>query len=172
MLQHAARVTTISLATMVSLATDITADRVSRSDSVCGSPPTSCNDSTMDPPGLKDGRQCSVECRGVSFGVYFQAISEAASSLDVGSYRPVLFEFGPNIGPNFHWLDCPLLNARVRKPILHSCVVVVDQSQEDRQMWLYVLTWLPLLSISLTAAICFGVASFVMGQAQPRTGPF
>jgi hypothetical protein len=32
-------------------------------------------------------------------------------------------------------------------------------------MWLYVQTWLPLLSISLTAAICFGVASFVMGQA-------
>ena len=25
-------------------------------------------------------------------------------------------------------------------------------------------TWLPLLSISLTAAICFGVASFVMGK--------
>jgi len=36
-------------------------------------------------------------------------------------------------------------------------------------MWLYVQTWLPLLSISLTAAICFGVASFVMGQAKPRT---
>jgi hypothetical protein len=28
-------------------------------------------------------------------------------------------------------------------------------------MWSYVVTWLPLLSISLTAAICFGVASFV-----------
>jgi len=36
-------------------------------------------------------------------------------------------------------------------------------------MWLYVQTWLPLLSISLTGAICFGVASFVMGQAKPRT---
>ena len=31
-------------------------------------------------------------------------------------------------------------------------------------MWSYVVTWLPLLSISLTAAICFGVASFVMRQ--------
>ena len=31
-------------------------------------------------------------------------------------------------------------------------------------MWSYAVTWLPLLSISLTAAICFGVASFVMGQ--------
>ena len=31
-------------------------------------------------------------------------------------------------------------------------------------MWLYVQTWLPILSISLTAAICFGVASFVMGH--------
>ena len=30
--------------------------------------------------------------------------------------------------------------------------------------------WLPLLSISLTAAICFGVASFIMGQEKPRTG--
>jgi hypothetical protein len=36
-------------------------------------------------------------------------------------------------------------------------------------MWLYVQSWLPLLSISLTAAICFGVASFVMGRAKPRT---
>jgi hypothetical protein len=39
-------------------------------------------------------------------------------------------------------------------------------------MRLYVQTWLPLLSISFTAAICFGVASLVMGQAKPRTGPF
>ncbi len=39
-------------------------------------------------------------------------------------------------------------------------------------MWSYVVTWLPLLSISLTAAICFGVASFVMGQVKPRTGLF
>jgi hypothetical protein len=39
-------------------------------------------------------------------------------------------------------------------------------------MWPYVLPWLPLLSIGLTAAIGFGVAAFVMGQAKPRTGPF
>jgi hypothetical protein len=39
-------------------------------------------------------------------------------------------------------------------------------------MWSYIVTWLPLLSISLTAAICFGVASFVMRQVKPRTGPF
>jgi hypothetical protein len=39
-------------------------------------------------------------------------------------------------------------------------------------MWLYVETWLPLLSISLTAAICFGVASFVMRQKTPSTGLF
>jgi hypothetical protein len=38
-------------------------------------------------------------------------------------------------------------------------------------MWLYIQTWLPLLSISLTAAICFGVASFVMGQAKSGTWP-
>src|SRR5665647_3123055 len=56
-----------------------------------------------------------------------------------------------------------------REPIPHSSIVVVGRSQEDRQMWLYVQTWLPLLSISFTAAICFGVASFVMGQAKPRT---
>src|ERR1035437_5222736 len=46
-----------------------------------------------------------------------------------------------------------------REPILHSSIVVGGRSQEDRQMWFYVQTWLPLLSISLTAAICFGVAS-------------
>ena len=39
-------------------------------------------------------------------------------------------------------------------------------------MWLYVQTWFPLLSISLTAAICFGVASFVMGQEKSGTGHF
>ena len=39
-------------------------------------------------------------------------------------------------------------------------------------MWFYVLTWLPLLSISLTAAICFGVAAFVMGQAKPLLARF
>ena len=36
-------------------------------------------------------------------------------------------------------------------------------------MWLYFQTWLPLLSVSLTAAICFGVAAFVMVQPKPRT---
>ena len=29
-------------------------------------------------------------------------------------------------------------------------------------------TWFPLLTVSLTAAICFGVASFFMRQADPR----
>jgi len=38
--------------------------------------------------------------------------------------------------------------------------------QEDRDMWLYVQTWLPLLTIALTAAICFSVASFFMRQAK------
>ena len=33
-------------------------------------------------------------------------------------------------------------------------------------MWLYFQTWLPLLSVSLTAAICFSVAAFVMVSAQ------
>jgi hypothetical protein len=31
-------------------------------------------------------------------------------------------------------------------------------------MWLYVQTWLPLMTIGLAAAICFSVASFVMGR--------
>ena len=36
-------------------------------------------------------------------------------------------------------------------------------------MWLYIQTWLPLVTVSLTAAICFGVASFVMGSTElPR----
>jgi hypothetical protein len=33
-------------------------------------------------------------------------------------------------------------------------------------MLLYVQTWLPLLTITLTAAIFFGVASFIMGHAK------
>jgi hypothetical protein len=35
-------------------------------------------------------------------------------------------------------------------------------------MWFYVQTGFPLLA-ALTAAICFGVVSFIMGQ--PRTPP-
>ena len=42
------------------------------------------------------------------------------------------------------------------------------RSQEDRQMWLYVQTWLSLLTIVLTAAICFSVTSFMMGKARPQ----
>jgi hypothetical protein len=33
-------------------------------------------------------------------------------------------------------------------------------------MWLHIQTWLPLVTVSLTAAICFGVASFIMGSAR------
>jgi hypothetical protein len=33
-------------------------------------------------------------------------------------------------------------------------------------MWLQ--TWLPLLAVALTAAICFSVTSFIMGQARPQ----
>jgi hypothetical protein len=60
----------------------------------------------------------------------------------------------------------------VKEPIRHASIVVMSRSEEDRQIWFYVVTWLPLLSISLTAAICFGVALCIMGQAKPRTGPF
>jgi hypothetical protein len=35
-------------------------------------------------------------------------------------------------------------------------------------MWFYIQTWLPLLTIALTAAIYFSVASFIMGQARPQ----
>jgi hypothetical protein len=31
-------------------------------------------------------------------------------------------------------------------------------------MWFYVQMGFPLLSVALTAAICFGVVSFMMGQ--------
>jgi hypothetical protein len=33
-------------------------------------------------------------------------------------------------------------------------------------MWLHVQTWLPLLTVALTAAICLSVASFIMGQGK------
>jgi hypothetical protein len=39
-------------------------------------------------------------------------------------------------------------------------------------MWHYVQTWLPLLTISLTAAICFGVASVIMAHAPEGTDRF
>jgi hypothetical protein len=31
-------------------------------------------------------------------------------------------------------------------------------------MWFYIQMWFPLLTIALTAAICFSVVSFIMGQ--------
>ena len=36
-------------------------------------------------------------------------------------------------------------------------------------MWIYIQAWLPFLAVSLTAAICFGVASFVMGSTKLPT---
>jgi hypothetical protein len=39
---------------------------------------------------------------------------------------------------------------------------------EDRQMWFYVQMWLPMWTVALTAAICFSVASFIMGQPKPQ----
>jgi hypothetical protein len=35
-------------------------------------------------------------------------------------------------------------------------------------MWFYVQMWFPLLTIALTAAICFGVASFMMAHTKPQ----
>jgi hypothetical protein len=45
-------------------------------------------------------------------------------------------------------------------------VVMRGRLREDRQMLLYVQTWLPLLTITLTAAIFFGVASFILVHAK------
>ncbi len=35
-------------------------------------------------------------------------------------------------------------------------------------MWFYVQMWLPTLAVTLTAAICFSVAGFMMGHTKPR----
>jgi hypothetical protein len=35
-------------------------------------------------------------------------------------------------------------------------------------MWLYVQMWFPLLTIALTAALCFCVVSFIMGHTKPH----
>jgi hypothetical protein len=35
-------------------------------------------------------------------------------------------------------------------------------------MWPYVQTWLPLMTIVLTAAICIGVISFIVRQPELR----
>jgi hypothetical protein len=41
------------------------------------------------------------------------------------------------------------------------------ETEEHDRMWLYAQVWLPLLTISLAAALCFGVASFFM-RSVPR----
>jgi hypothetical protein len=35
-------------------------------------------------------------------------------------------------------------------------------------MWPYLQTWFPILIVTLSAAICFGVASFVMSHEKPH----
>ena len=35
-------------------------------------------------------------------------------------------------------------------------------------MWFDVQMWLPSLAVALTAAICFSVASFIIGQTKPQ----
>ena len=35
-------------------------------------------------------------------------------------------------------------------------------------MWFYAQMWFPLLTVTLIAAICFSVVSFVMGHAKPH----
>jgi hypothetical protein len=49
-----------------------------------------------------------------------------------------------------------------------SLAMTRGQNQEYRPMWPYVQMWFPLLTIALTAAICFGVVSFIMGHAKPQ----
>jgi hypothetical protein len=34
-------------------------------------------------------------------------------------------------------------------------------------MWFYVQMWLPIVTVALTAAICFSVASFITSSALP-----
>jgi hypothetical protein len=35
-------------------------------------------------------------------------------------------------------------------------------------MWPYLQMWVPLFSVGLAAAVCFGVASFVMSHEKPH----
>jgi hypothetical protein len=35
-------------------------------------------------------------------------------------------------------------------------------------MWFYIQMWFPFLTITLTAAICLSVVSFIKGQAKPE----
>ena len=38
--------------------------------------------------------------------------------------------------------------------------------QEGLQMWFDVQTWLPIVTVTLAAAICLSVASFIMGSTK------
>jgi hypothetical protein len=46
--------------------------------------------------------------------------------------------------------------------------MIGGQFKERRQMSSYVQMFSPLLTIALAAAICFGVASYIVGQAKLR----
>jgi hypothetical protein len=59
-------------------------------------------------------------------------------------------------------LDHPLLRVSARR-------AADDRRQpfrEHYEMWPYVQMWFPLLTVALTAAICFAVVSFIMGQGR------
>jgi hypothetical protein len=49
-----------------------------------------------------------------------------------------------------------------------SDVGPVRKSLKIAKMWVYIQTLLPLLTIALTAAICFSMVSIIMGQARPQ----
>jgi hypothetical protein len=36
-------------------------------------------------------------------------------------------------------------------------------------MWPYLQMWFPLFAVALSAAICFGVASVIMGHVKPHS---
>ena len=59
-------------------------------------------------------------------------------------------------------------NSKIFTPGLEesSYVAMRGRLREDRQMLLYVQTWLPLLTFTLTAAIFFGVVSFILVHAK------
>jgi hypothetical protein len=58
--------------------------------------------------------------------------------------------------------------ARAQRACRHHVNFKEWAPQEDRQMWFYVQMWLPTLAVALTAAICFSVASFIVGHTKPQ----
>jgi hypothetical protein len=64
------------------------------------------------------------------------------------------------------WVAQAPAQSRVGACATADSLMTGGDAKEHCEMWFYVQMWFPLLTITLTAAICLTVVSFIMGQGK------